>query len=117
MPWSCCCSPAAPPSGVTLADATASGGRHTQKRGGSPDRQPPRSRMTWGRGFLALQGEVAGGDVAGAERAQLGLLFGAQVLRDRAPGPEPAARRRVDRAGQLALDARVFARPRFGLIR
>jgi len=49
--------------------------------------------------------------VAGAERAQLGLLLRAAVLRERAPGPKPAARRRVDRAGQLTPDARVDRRP------
>ena len=43
--------------------------------------------------------------MAGAERAQLGLFLGADLLRERAPGAEPAARRRVDRARQLAPDA------------
>src|ERR1019366_7049076 len=31
--------------------------------------------------------------------------LGTQILRERAPGAEPAARRRVDRAGQLAGDS------------
>ena len=47
---------------------------------------------------------MAGGDVPRPEYAELRLILGAFVLRIRAPGAEPAARRRADRAGQLALD-------------
>src|SRR5690242_3871240 len=68
-------------------------------------------------GVGALQGEVAGGDVSGGERAQLRLLLRAQVLRERAPGTESAAGRRGDRAGQFTLDPRALPRPRLLRIR
>ena len=48
---------------------------------------------------------MASGDVTGTEGAQFWFLIGAQFLRERAPGAEPAAGWRVDRAGQLAPDA------------
>ena len=37
-----------------------------------------------------LQGEVAGGDMTGAEGPQRGFFGGAQLLGQRAPGTEPA---------------------------
>src|SRR4249919_3087038 len=47
--------------------------------------------------------DVTGGGVAVAERGHLRLLRGTALDRDRASGPEAAARRRCDRAGDLAL--------------
>src|SRR5262245_20298912 len=48
------------------------------------------------------QREVAGVDVSRTEAAQLRLFLGAQILRERAAGAEPAAGGRGDGAGQLA---------------
>ena len=59
-----------------------------------------------------LQGEVAGSEVLQAERAERRLLLGAEILRERAPRAEAAARRRRDRRGKLAahLDDLASAR-------
>ena len=45
---------------------------------------------------------MAGGHVTWSERAQLGLLLGADLLGERAAGAEAAARRRVQRRWELA---------------
>src|SRR5579859_7503182 len=66
---------------------------------------------THGRAVRGLQREVAGGHVTRAERAELGLFGGTDLLRVLAPGPEPAPRRRVHRAGQLAADGRALLGP------
>ena len=63
---------------------------------------------------LSLHREMTGSDMPGPERAQLRFLLGTQILRERAPGPEPAARRRANRAGQLARDRRLV--PGSGLL-
>ena len=49
--------------------------------------------------------DVAGGRVAGAERGHRRVVRGAPLDRHGASGPEPAAGRRRDRAGDLALQA------------
>src|SRR5215469_4111595 len=67
--------------------------------------------------LAVLQGEMAGGDVAGPERAQLRLLLGTQILCERAPGAEPAARWWGHRTGQFALDPRALPGSRFRRIR
>src|SRR6267142_6414315 len=64
----------------------------------------------------ALQREMTGSHVSRAEAAKLGLLGGAALLGELAPGPEPAPGRRVDRAGQLALDGDALLGPFGGRI-
>ena len=59
----------------------------------------------------SLLGEVAGDPVARRQLDRQRHLCGAPVLRLRAPGAEDAARRRVLRAGQVAL-SRIRSRPR-----
>src|SRR5260370_14637232 len=56
------------------------------------------------RAVRTLQREMAGGHVTRAERAELWLFGGPALLRERAPGAEPAPAGRGHRAGQPALD-------------
>src|ERR1700677_1958721 len=123
--------------GVSAADppmngvstSSAPGARESRgyvRRGPSFTGPEPAGRRASGRGHggraqvrtvRGLQREVAGGHVPRAERAKQGLLRGADLLRVWAPGAEPAPRRRVHRAGQLAADGDVLLGPlqrRFG---
>src|SRR4051812_17921094 len=49
--------------------------------------------------------EVARGELSGADLADLGLLLGADVLRERTAGPEPAAARRIEWRGRVTGQA------------
>src|SRR5271156_3646049 len=64
-----------------------------------------------GRGVHGLQREVAGGYMTRAERAELRLLGGTDLLRVLAPGPEPAPGGRVNGTRQLAADGRALLGP------
>ena len=91
-------------SGSSAAEPGRSGGRGA----GRPSRRPRRGRPPPAEARdRRLQREVAGGQVAGTEVRQRRLLLGAEVLGPGAPGPEPAARGRVDGRGQLAPHRRL----------
>src|SRR5579862_805591 len=109
-----------PMNGVSASSAS----RASQCRGYAPplpaNRRPPSLERIAGarhggsvgvRAVRGLQREVAGRHVARAEAPQQRLFDGAALLRVLAPGAEPAAGGRVDRARQLALDGDLPLRP------